>query len=220
MNAGGNTVRIDPARLARCLNPRSIAVIGGGEAARAIQQCRKLNFGGAIWPVNPKRRAVEGIACVAAIADLPAPPDAAFIAIPAPATVDAVAELARLGAGGAVCYASGFSEVGGGGEQLQRRLAAAAGALPVIGPNCYGFLNLLTGAALWPNYHGAVRMDGGGDNTGVAIFSQSGNVSLNLTMQRRLLPLAWLISLGNQAVVGVEDCIAAALNGRMSLISP
>lgn len=211
MNAGVKRASLDPARLARCLNPKSIAVIGGDEAARVIQQCRKLHFAGDIRPVNPRRNKMEGIACVDAIAQLPAPPDAAFIAIPAPAAVDAVAELARMDAGGAVCYASGFSEVGGDGAARQRQLVQAAGAMPVIGPNCYGFLNLLTGAALWPDYHGGARLAGDGDGGGVAIFSQSGNVSLNLTMQRRLLPLAWLVSLGNQAALGVEDCIAAAL---------
>jgi len=187
-----------------------------------------LYCGGEIWPVNPAREAWHGFAGVPAIDALPARPDAACIAIPARGSVDAVAALARAGAGGAVCYAAGSSEVGGDGEARQRRLVETAGAMPVIGPNCYGFLNLLSGAALWPDYHGAARMhgdgdDGGGDGDlrgvaaanaprGVAIFSQSGNVSLNLTMQRRLLPLAWLVSLGNQAVVGVEDCIAAALD--------
>jgi len=218
VNPNINTT-VDTARLMRCLNPKSIAVIGGDEAARVIQQCRKLNFTGDLWPVNPRRDTMEGIACAPAIDALPAAPDAAFVAIPAPAAVAAVAKLSSIGAGGAVCYASGFSEVGGDGETRQYQLVQAAGAMPVIGPNCYGFLNLLTGAALWPDYHGGARLGdaggdgaGGGDNLrGVAIFSQSGNVSLNLTMQRRLLPLAWLISLGNQAAVGVEDCIAAAL---------
>ena len=207
MSDAGRPGCIDTARLARCLNPQSIAVIGGMEAARVIQQCRKLNYAGAIWPVNPKRRTLEGLACHPDIAALPAPPDAAFIAIPAHPSIDAVAALARAGAGGAVCYASGFRETGG--EERHRLLVRAAASMPVIGPNCYGFINLLSGVALWPDYHGAARMRGGAG--GVAIFSQSGNVSLNLTMQRRHLPLAWLISLGNQAVVGVEDCIAAAL---------
>lgn len=213
-----NRARIAPDRLARCLNPKSIAVIGGIEAARVIEQCRKLGFAGEIFSVNPRREKMQGIACAAAIDALPAAPDAAFVAVPAPASIDAVAELARIGAGGAVCYASGFSEVGGDGESRQYQLVRAAGAMPIIGPNCYGFLNYLTGAALWPDYHGGRRMTvaaagAAGDDGigGVAIFSQSGNVSLNLTMQRRSLPLAWLVSLGNQAAVGVEDCIAAAL---------
>ncbi|MGI9310771.1 MAG: CoA-binding protein, partial [bacterium] len=227
--------RVDPARLDRCLNPRSIAVIGGVEASRVIQQCRKLGFDGALSAVNPKRGSIEGLRCYADIDALPSPPDVAFIAVPAEASIELVARLSRLGAGGAVCYASGFKEIGarnadedgdarnaddnddarGAGEDInaaddgdarQRRLIRAAGAMPVIGPNCYGFINLLSGAALWPDYHGASRAQ-----RGAAIFSQSGNVSLNLSMQQRRLPLAWLVSVGNQAVVGVEDCIAAAL---------
>ena len=190
--------------LSRCLNPRSVAVIGGAEAAQVVRQCRKLGYGGAVWPVNPKRSVMEGLDCYDHIDDLPGAPDAAFIAVPAQASIALVAGLARMGAGGAVCYASGFRETGC--DERQRRLVEAAAGMPVIGPNCYGFINLTSGAALWPDYHGAVRAD-----KGVAIFSQSGNVSLNLSMQRRLLPLAWLVTLGNQAMVGIEEAIAAAL---------
>ncbi|MGR3914439.1 MAG: acetate--CoA ligase family protein [Gammaproteobacteria bacterium] len=197
----------DLARLQRCLTPKSIAVIGGDEAAHVIRQCRKANYGGALWAVNPKRASIEGARCHAGIDALPRAPDAAFIAIPAEASIAAVAELARRGAGGAVCYASGFKETGRDGEARQRRLLRAAGAMPLIGPNCYGFINLLCGAALWPDYHGAARVE-----RGVAIFSQSGNVSLNISMQKRRLPLAWLIALGNQASVGIEEAIAAALD--------
>ncbi len=201
---------MDPARLNRCLNPRTIAVIGGAEAAQVIRQCRKLGFDGDIWPVNPKhhstRTALEGLDCYPGVDALPEPPDAAFIAIPAEASIQMVAALSRICAGGAVCYASGFRETGGDGNDRHQRLIEAAGKMPVIGPNCYGFINLTCGAALWPDYHGAARVD-----KGVAIFSQSGNVSLNLSMQRRLLPLAWLVTLGNQAVVGIEEGIAAAL---------
>ena len=92
------------------------------------------------------------------IAALPDAPDAAFVAIPAEASIDAVAELANRGAGGAVCYASGFAELGEDGAARQHRLTRAAGAMPLIGPNCYGFINLLCGAALWPDYHGASRV--------------------------------------------------------------
>lgn len=204
------SVAVNAARLNRCLNPRSIAVIGGFEAAQVIRQCRKLGFDGDLWPVNPKRHcrqtAMEGLDCYAGVDALPAPPDAAFIAIPAEASIAMVATLSRMGAGGAVCYASGFREAGGDGNDRHQRLVEAAAAMPVIGPNCYGFINLTSGAALWPDYHGATRME-----KGAAIFSQSGNVSLNLSMQRRWLPLAWLVTLGNQAVVGIEEGIAAAL---------
>ena len=125
---------------------------------------------------------------------MPAAPDASFIAVPREGTIGIVSELAARGAGGAVCYASGFAEVGGIGVALQRQLVQASGAMAMLGPNCYGMLNYLDGVALWPDQHGGERLQ-----RGVAIVTQSGNIGLNLTMQRRAVPLAYLITVGNQA---------------------
>ncbi len=44
---------------------------------------------------------------------------------------------------GAICHAAGFSELGDGGTPLNDALIEAAGDMPVIGPNCWGMLNLL-----------------------------------------------------------------------------
>jgi len=90
---------------------------------------------------------------------------------------------------------------------LQRRLVAAAGDLALLGPNCYGVLNYLDAAALWPDGHGGRPVE-----RGVAIVTQSGNLGLNLTMQRRGLPLAYLISGGNLAVTKVPEVIEALLD--------
>ena len=38
--------------------------------------------------------------------------------------------------------------------QLQAKLVAAAGDMPILGPNCYGVINYLDGALLWPDQHG------------------------------------------------------------------
>ena len=108
--------------LTRLLSPRSIAVIGGREAAEVIRQCERIGFSGPIWPVNPKRPEIAGRPAFASIADLPGVPDAAFVAVPRDLTVDAIAQLASMGTGGAVCYASGFAEVGGEGIVLQENL--------------------------------------------------------------------------------------------------
>ncbi len=194
------------AGLRRLLAPRHVAVFGGQAAAEVVRQCRALGFGGAIWPVHPRHVQVEGYDCFPDVAALPEAPDASFIAVPRDATIDIVAQLSARGAGGAICYASGFAEVGGGGVALQQRLVAAAGAMPLIGPNCYGMLNYLDGVALWPDQHGGERL-----MRGVAIVSQSGNIALNLTMQRRNLPLAYLVTVGNKAGVGIEDIVAALL---------
>ena len=190
--------------LRRLLAPRHIAVFGGRHAAEAIRQCRANGFAGEIWPVHPRHETVEGLRCYRDVSDLPSAPDASFIAAPKEATVEIVAALAQRGAGGAVCYASGFAEVGGEGIALQRHLIESAGDMAIIGPNCYGVLNYLDGAALWPDQHGGERVE-----RGVAILTQSGNIGLNLTMQRRALPLAYLIAVGNKAGAGLDDLVDA-----------
>ena len=193
--------------ISRLLNPKSIAVIGGREAAEVIRQCRKSGYEGDIWPVNVKRETIKGLTCYQTLSELPSAPDASFIAIPADATVEIVKQLNDLGAGGAVCYASGFAETGEQGAKRQRRLIAAAGDLAIMGPNCHGLINYRSGAALWPDQHGGQRQD-----KGVAIISQSGNIAISLTMQQRSLPIAYLISVGNQACMQMHDYMRVLLD--------
>ncbi|MEB8336882.1 acetate--CoA ligase family protein [Streptomyces endophyticus] len=193
--------------LRRLMNPRHIAVFGGDAAAGAIRQCRQAGFDGTIWPVHPRRTSIEGIACYPNTAALPDAPDAAFLAVPRETTVSVLAELAARGAGGAVCHASGFAEHGPDGARWQREFVRAAGEMAVIGPNCIGILDYLDGAALWADQHGGRRVD-----RGVAVITQSGNIGQNLTMQRRSLPLARLVTVGNAAVTGVAELVEAMLD--------
>ncbi|MDJ1134961.1 acetate--CoA ligase family protein [Streptomyces iconiensis] len=191
-------------RMRRLFAPRHIAVFGGEAAAEAVRQCRALGYGGEIWPVHPYRDSLEGLPCHRDVASLPAAPDAAFVAVPRAATVEVVGALAARGAGGAVCHASGFAEEGAEGARLQDDLRTAAGGMPVIGPNCIGVLNYLDGTALWADQHGGRRVE-----SGVAVITQSGNIGQNLTMQRRSLPLAHVVTAGNSAVTGIPELIEA-----------
>lgn len=193
------------ADLRRLLSPRSIAVVGGAPAERVVQQCLKLQFPGAIWPVHPKRSELAGIRCVPSLDALPDAPDAVFLGVNRHATVEAMATLRAIDAGGAVCYGSGFAETGA--AHLQEDLLEAAGGVPFLGPNCYGYVNTFDRVALWPDEHGMTVLD-----KGVAIVSQSGNVAVNLTFQRRGLRLGTIVSVGNQAAIGLEDCIDAFLD--------
>lgn len=200
--------------LHRLLRPKTIAVIGGRQAEIAALNCDKLGFAGEIWPVNGRVESIAGRKCFARIEDLPGAPDVAIIVIPAEPTIEAVALLSEIGTGGAVCFASGFREIGGDGVARQERLIKAAGNMPVMGPNCHGYVNCLDGAVLWPDQHG-----GGRAERGVALITQSGNMGLNLTMQRRALDLAYLVALGNQAVIGIPECIEAlAADERITAI--
>ena len=193
--------------LARLLSPGSIAVIGGREAQEVMRQCDRIGFAGTLWPVNPKRAEMQGRKTFASVAELPEAPDASFIAVPRAALVEVVAALAGRGAGGAVCYAAGFAETGAEGAALERDLVARSGDMALTGPNCYGHINYLDGAALWPDQHGGQRVA-----RGVAIVTQSGNIGQNLTMQRRSLPLALLVTVGNKAKGDMADYVNAFLD--------
>lgn len=193
-------------RLQRLLRPHSVAVIGGGAWCEAVvEQNLKLGFSGDIWPVHPTRQTIGGLRAYPGLHAVPGIPDAAFVGVNRQATIDIVRMLSDIGAGGAVCFASGFRENADGAE-LQTQLLAAAGSMAVLGPNCYGFLNYLDGALLWPDQHG-----GSAVRSGVAIVTQSSNIAINLTMQRRGLPLAYAVTVGNQAQIGLAEVGSALL---------
>ena len=193
--------------ISRLLRPKSIAVIGGGFfAPNVIKQCIKMGFAGAIWPVHPTKPEIEGVATFTTVDALPDAPDATFIGVNRHLTIDIVRSLAERGAGSAICFASGFLEAGADdadGARLQQELVEAAGDMPVIGPNCYGLINYADGALLWPDQHGGRRLAPG--ERGVAIITQSSNIACNLTMQTRGLPVAFLMTAGNQAQTGLSE---------------
>lgn len=193
-----------PAGLKRLLRPASIAVFGGDWAENVVRQCVASGFEGEIWPVHPHRSDVAGQPCYRCVADLPGAPDAAFIGVNRHATLDVIKDLRAAGCGGAICFASGFSEVGA--PELQAEFVERAGDMPVLGPNCYGVINCLDGAMIWPDQQGCRPVD-----RGVAIVTQSSNIGMTLTMQRRGLPIAYLACLGNAAQTGLSDLAAAML---------
>jgi len=196
--------------LARLLHPKSIAVVGGGTwCENVITWCRKTGFDGEMLAVHPSRSQVAGCAAVRSVGGLPFVPDAVFLGVNRHLAAAITEELSQMGAGGAVCFASGFTEATQeleDGADLQQSLVAAAGHMPVLGPNCYGFINALDGVSLWPDQHGLVRV-----KRGVAIISQSSNIALNLTMQARGLPIAMLLTVGNQAQTGLSQLGLALL---------
>jgi acyl-CoA synthetase (NDP forming) len=195
--------------LSRLIRPRSIAVFGGKEARRVIEQCDKMGFTGEIWPVHPREDEILGRKCYRSVADLPGSPDASFVGVNRALTIEIIRDLSARKAGGAVCYASGFREAVSelaDGSDLQDALVQAAGDMAIVGPNCYGFINMLDGALLWPDQHGMQRVE-----RGVAVLTQSSNIACNVSMQMRGLPLAYIMTAGNQAQTGLSELAIAGL---------
>ena len=190
--------------LTRLLKPKSIAVIGGGAwCASIISAAKQIGFDGPLHPVHPTGKQIAGHKSLRSLEEVPGPIDAAFIGVNRHATLDVVAQLRRLKAGGAICFASGFSEAAAedaAAQDLQTALIEVAGEMPILGPNCYGFVNAFDGCAIWPDQHGCSRVQ-----RGVAILTQSSNIAINLTMQNRGLPIGYMLTCGNQAQTAQTD---------------
>jgi acetyl-CoA synthetase len=192
------------ADIRRLIAPRSIALIGAGAWTDAVATGNAaVGYSGAIWRVHPTRTSTAAASYYRSVADLPAAPDAAFIAVPnheAPAVAGA---LAARGAGGFVCFTAGFSETGSeAGHRLTDDLIKRAGTLPFFGPNCYGFVNFFDRAAMMPDQVVGPRVE-----RGVALICQSGTIALTLMFNDRSLPIGCLFTVGNQTRIAVEDLI-------------
>ena len=196
--------------LRRLLSAQSIAVIGGGAWCEGIiGAARRIGYQGEIFPVHPSGKEIAGLPALRSLSDRDGPIDAAFVGVNRRATIEVVSELSRLGAGGCTCFASGFAEAAaedGDARDLQAQLVAAAGEMPLLGPNCYGFVNALDQVAIWPDQHGMQPVA-----RGVAILTQSSNIAINMTMQRRALPIAYMITCGNQAQTSQADIALSLL---------
>ena len=188
----------------RLIAPRSIALIGSGTWTDLVAAgSAAIGFQGPVWRVHPTRRSTADAPYYRSVADLPGAPDAAFVAVPNQEAVGVARALAERGAGGFVCFASGFSETGTAlGRTLTGELSASAGTLPFFGPNCYGFVNYFDRAALWPD-----QVVGAPPERGVALICQSGTIALTLMFNDRSLPIGCLFTVGNQTRLAVEDLI-------------
>jgi acyl-CoA synthetase (NDP forming) len=194
--------------LERLFRPKTVAVYGGKWSDYVVEQCIKLGFSGKIWRVHPNRKD-----CFHSSEELPDAPDVVFFGINRELTIQEFSALRQRGLGGAVVFASGFGEEKDGTEYA-RKLESAAGALPFIGPNCYGFVNFFDRVALWPDQVTGLQID-----RGVAFIAQSGTISISMMSQRRSLPLGYVISLGNQQRLAAEDLIRyCAEDDRVSAI--
>ena len=148
--------------LDRLLRPRSIAVVGGGAwCKQVVLQCQKMGFAGDLWPVHPRADQIEGLPVYRSIDALPQAPDATFIGVNREATVSIVDQLSQGGAGGAVCFASGFLEAqaeDAGGADLQTALLAAAGDMDGDGDDDLVWFNPSNYATkAWLMDHGSIK---------------------------------------------------------------
>jgi acetyltransferase len=132
-------------------SPKNVAVIGATESPNTVGRTLVWNlisspFGGAVFPVNPKRPSVLGIKAYPNIAAVPEPVDLAVVTTPAQTVPGIIKECVEIGVKGAIVISAGFKETGPAGLELERQiLQTARGHMRIIGPNCLGVMSPISG---------------------------------------------------------------------------
>ncbi len=195
------------------LAPRSVAVLGASNDAtriggRPIAYMLASGFKGALYPVNPNRKEVQGLRAYSSVADLPETPDVAIVAVPAAIAVQGIEDLGRRGTKAALVFTAGFAEVDANGAAEQDRMVASARAtgMRILGPNCLGVFDGRTG------YYATFSssFDSGWPVPGrIGIASQSGAYGTHLyTLARnRGIGASLCIMTGNESDVTMGECI-------------
>jgi acetyltransferase len=156
----GKQVTVDPAHdvlrserqpLDDIFKPKSVALIGASERPGSVGRNVLWNllstpFGGTVYPVNPKRENILGIRAYKGLADLPERPDLIVVTTPAGSVPPLIQEAVDLGVPAAIVISAGFKEAGEQGKEYERQIKQMiTGKMRLIGPNCLGVMNPVTG---------------------------------------------------------------------------
>ncbi|MBM4429372.1 MAG: acetate--CoA ligase family protein [Chloroflexi bacterium] len=190
------------------LNPRAIAIVGAserhGSAGRLVlENLHHLQYGGAVYAVNPRQREVLGFPACPDLRHLPERVDSVAVLLSADKVLPTLETAAELGIRAAWVLASDFAEAGPAGQARQQRLSQLGQetGLLVCGPNCIGVANLVDRVATY-----SVALSPATRAGHVSAVVQSGAICLSLANAARF---GWrhLISSGNEAVLDSADYI-------------
>ncbi|MDR3531998.1 MAG: acetate--CoA ligase family protein [Rhodopila sp.] len=198
-------------QLTRLLHPQSIAVIGASSRAGSFGERVLFNmkhYAGRSYPVNARYQTIGDQTCYPNVADLPEVPDCAVIAAAREAVEEIVLDCAKAGVGGAIIFASGYSETGKE-ERIaqQERLAAIARetGLRIVGPNCIGVVNALLDSRMTFMDITPIPQP---NPQAVGIISQSGALGMALAQGVvRGLSASHVLTSGNSCDVDMADFV-------------
>lgn len=191
------------------LCPKSVAVVGASEREGSVGRAVFWNlisnpFGGTVYPINAKRSNVFGVRAYPSLEALPEPVETVVMAVPAATVVEVAESAGKLGARGLIVITAGFKELGPFGVELEQRLLKTARTygMRIIGPNCLGVMNPLTGFNA--TFGGVMARPGN-----IAFISQSGALCtavLDWSVQEQV-GFSAFVSIGSMLDVGWGDLI-------------
>ena len=203
-----------PHPLTPLLAPNSVAIFGASNdptriSGRSLRYYREAGYRGALYPINPTRDTVQGIAAYPELGEVPGPVEFAIIAVPANLATEAMEACVRKGVKAVVMFTAGFAEIGAEGRAMQEHITqiASDSGIRLCGPNCLGLFNMRTGHT--PTFSSFLE-EGPTPAGPLGMVTQSGAFGthlLALTARRGIAVGMWL-STGNEADVAVADGIS------------
>jgi len=157
--------------------PRRVALVGAsgeaGKAGKLLMDNLAAHGTREIVPVHPSAGEIMGLKAYPTLAAAPRGIDLAVVVTPAHTTPKVIADCAAAGVPVALILSGGFAETGAEGAALEVELkrAARAGGVRVIGPNCFGLIDV-------PNAINASLAMGLPAKGGVSLFTQSGSYGM------------------------------------------
>lgn len=134
-------------RVRRMLTPRSIALVGASErnffSRQILENLRRHEYGGRVFPINPRSTEVDGLRTYPSLDDVPEAPDLVLVATPRGTVPGIVTAAGSRGAGGVVVISTGFGENNDeAGAAVERQVLTSVPGMPILGPNTIGLVNM------------------------------------------------------------------------------
>ena len=196
--------------LDKIFEPHRVAVIGASDSPTSVGYTVLRNligsgFRGVVYPVNPKREAVQGIQAYKDIPNLPHAPDLAVICTPAPTVPAIVQQCGEAGTCGVVIISAGFREIGAEGRKLEdlvRQEQRKFDGMRILGPNCLGII--VPGINLNASFAAATP-----DKGHIGFISQSGALCTSVLdwALDEGIGFSYFVSVGNMLDVSMGDLI-------------
>ena len=189
--------------------PKTVAVIGATErpasiGRRVLWALLSSPFGGTVFPVSRDRASVLGIKAYPNVASVPEAVDLAVVVTPAATVPGVIGECVQAGVRAAIVISAGFREHGEEGAALEQQIKQqlSGSRLRIIGPNCLGVMNPLTG--LNATFSQQIARPGN-----VAFISQSGALCTAILdwSLREMVGFSAFVSVGSMLDVGWGDLI-------------
>ncbi|GAB1616969.1 acetate--CoA ligase family protein [Pseudomonas sp. NGC7] len=198
------------------LRPRSIAIIGmstkpGSAGSVVLNNILAGGYEAEIHLVGRSGGEFQGRQILTNIAELPEAVDLAILMVPSEAVENTVEACIARQVKSAVCFASGFAEMGEQGREQQLRIAqtARAGGMALLGPNTVGYFNYVDAFYLMMVELTLPPRLIADDGPAVAVVAQSGGIGAHIaaSLQARGVPLSYMMTTGNEAQIGLAEMI-------------